>query len=180
VLKPPVLFETERLLLRKPRATDADAVLRYASDLSVTRHMSWPTHRSLAEAGEFLRMCELWWESGPEFCWAVTVKPHDALRGTIGCRIQGHAATLGYVLELDAWSRGYATEAARAVISWLDQQPAVYRVWAFCDVANPASARVLEKVGMSREGTLRRWFVFPNLSPEPRDCFVYAKVRGEA
>ena len=46
-----------------------------------------------------------------------------------------------------------------------------------CDVENKASARVLEKVGMQREGTLRRYIVHPNISPEPRDCFVYSKVR---
>jgi len=56
-------------------------------------------------------------------------------------------------------------------------RPEVYRVWAVCDTANLASARVLEKVGMTREGILKRWSVHPNVSPEPRDCFVYARVR---
>lgn len=46
-----------------------------------------------------------------------------------------------------------------------------------CDVDNPASARVMEKAGMTREGILRRWHIAPNISPEPRDCIVCAKVR---
>jgi RimJ/RimL family protein N-acetyltransferase len=50
-------------------------------------------------------------------------------------------------------------------------------VWAVTDVDNHASARVLEKIGMQREGLLRRWLVHPSLSPEPRDCWCFARVR---
>jgi RimJ/RimL family protein N-acetyltransferase len=56
----------------------------------------------------------------------------------------------------------------------------VHRVWATCDVDNPRSARVLEKAGLSREAVLRAWGVRPNVSPEPRDMFMYAKVRAKA
>ena len=55
--------------------------------------------------------------------------------------------------------------------------PSIWRVWATCDIENAASARVLEKVGLSREGTLRRWLVRPHLSSDPRDAFIYARVR---
>ena len=56
----------------------------------------------------------------------------------------------------------------------------VRRVWATCDVENAGSIRVLEKAGLSLEGTLRRWAVRPNLSPEPRDALVYSKIRNAA
>ena len=52
-----------------------------------------------------------------------------------------------------------------------------YRAWATCDVENPASARVMEKAGMIREGVLKRWHVCPTIGYEPRDCYVYAKTR---
>jgi ribosomal-protein-alanine N-acetyltransferase len=55
----------------------------------------------------------------------------------------------------------------------------VYRIWATCDTDNVASARVLEKAGLRREGTLHRWSVKPNIGPEPRDAFVFAKVRSD-
>jgi len=55
-------------------------------------------------------------------------------------------------------------------------QPGVYRVWAYCDVENRASARVMEKVGMEREGLLRRYARFA-VSDEPRDVYMYAKTR---
>lgn len=51
--------------------------------------------------------------------------------------------------------------------------PGVHRVCAYCDVDNAASARVMEKVGMVHEGTLRRWAIHPNVSDSPRDVLVY-------
>jgi [ribosomal protein S5]-alanine N-acetyltransferase len=175
----PERLETARLVLRRPRASDAAAVSAYASDPDVTRYMSWPTHRSPADATAFLEQCERWWQTGEEFGWAITVRPDDALVGTIGCRVRGHAAAIGYVLARPFWRRGYVPEAAAAVVRWASDLDGVYRVWAFCDTANPASARVLEKAGMTREGILRRWSVHPNVSAEPRDCFVYSRVRGD-
>lgn len=56
---------------------------------------------------------------------------------------------------------------------------AIWRVQAYCDVEHPASARVLEKAGLILEGTLRKFFVLPNLGEVPRDVFVYARVRDE-
>jgi RimJ/RimL family protein N-acetyltransferase len=69
------------------------------------------------------------------------------------------------------------TEAARALVSETLARPAIWRVWAVCDVDNTASARVLEKAGLEREGTLRRYIVHPAVSPEPRDVHLYARVR---
>ncbi|MCI0650822.1 MAG: GNAT family N-acetyltransferase [Planctomycetes bacterium] len=71
-------------------------------------------------------------------------------------------------------------EALRPLVEWALGQVAIHRVWAFCDVDNLASARVLEKLGMEREGILRRWFVHPNVSAFPRDCYSYSLVKGGA
>jgi RimJ/RimL family protein N-acetyltransferase len=68
-------------------------------------------------------------------------------------------------------------EALRPIVDWALQQKEIYRIWAFCDVDNRASARVLEKIGMQREGVLRRWFVHPNMGDVPRDCFCYARIK---
>jgi RimJ/RimL family protein N-acetyltransferase len=69
------------------------------------------------------------------------------------------------------------TEAATSIVDWAIAQPQIFRVWAFCDVENAASARVLEKLGMKYEGILRRWLAHTNISADPRDCLCYAKVK---
>lgn len=95
----------------------------------------------------------------------------------VGCRVREHAADVGYVMGRSYWGRGYTTEATKAIVDWAGGLEFVCRVWAVCDVENIASSRVLEKVGMQREGILRRYIVHPNVSSEPRDCFVYSKIR---
>jgi [ribosomal protein S5]-alanine N-acetyltransferase len=62
-------------------------------------------------------------------------------------------------------------------VAWALTQPAIFRIGSVCDVDNIGSARVMEKSGLVREGLLRRWLIHPNISPEPRDCFLYALVR---
>lgn len=159
--------------------TDATSVYAYASDPEVTRYLSFPTHRSVADAEQFLARCTVRWDSGREFCWLITLKGANEAVGSIACRMGSHGADIGYVLAKAHWRRGFMPEAARAIVDWISAQPAIHRVWSFCDVENAASVRVMEKVGMAREGILRKWFVHPNLSPIPRDCYVYAVVRRD-
>ena len=83
---------------------------------------------------------------------------------------------MGYVLARAHWGLGFMSEAARTLVERALAEPDVHRVWAVCDVENRASARVLEKAGMEREGMLRRWAI-ANVSPVPRDCWCYARVK---
>jgi [ribosomal protein S5]-alanine N-acetyltransferase len=69
------------------------------------------------------------------------------------------------------------TEVLAEVTGWVMRQAGIWRIGAGCDVENSASARVMEKAGLEREGILRRWIIHPNISSEPRDWFSYAKVR---
>ena len=103
--------------------------------------------------------------------------PSGELLGSIGGAIQSHRVQFGYCLASDAWGHGYATEAARAFVAEITADPTIWRIQAYCDVENVASARVLEKAGLTLEGTLRRHLVLPNLGNEPRDVLCYAKVR---
>ena len=88
----------------------------------------------------------------------------------------GLLLALSQMLGLEYRQQGFATEMVAETIAWALSQPEIYRVWATCDTENLASARVLEKVGLEREGTLRRWAIRPNISSEPRDAFIYSKV----
>jgi [ribosomal protein S5]-alanine N-acetyltransferase len=177
-IAPPAVFETKRLILRRPHISDAgDIFANYASDPEVTRYVTWLPYNDQNEVAPFLQSRLARWDSGEEYSWLLTLTGNDRAIGMIGCRAREHAADIGYVLGRACWGRGYATEAAIAIVEWASRLATIYRVWAVCDVENKASARVLEKVGMQREGMLRRYIIHPNVSAEPRDCFVYAKVR---
>jgi [ribosomal protein S5]-alanine N-acetyltransferase len=177
--RPPETFTTERLTARPPRAEDAEAVFAaYASDPEVTRYLSWRCYTDLEPLRSFLLTAAVTWETGVgHYAWLLCLRGSDVPIGSIGVTLDIHGAMLGYVLGRAHWNRGLMTEAVRYVAAWGLAQPPLFRVWAVCDTENLASARVMEKAGMTREGVLRRWFPCPNLGPEPRDCLVYAKVR---
>lgn len=177
-MKPPEQFETERLILRKPRMDDAPAIFSaYAQDPEVTRYMTWRPHKNVEET---YRICELMlklWDNGEAYSYAITFKNSDSVIGMIAMHPEGFKVGIGYVLARPHWGKGYITEAVLAVTNWLLAQPDIYRVFATCDVENLASARVMEKVGMQREGSLRKYIVHPNISDEPRDSYIYAIVK---
>ncbi len=121
-------------------------------------------------------MLKLWGES-KAYSYVITLKDSDSAIGMIALHPDGFKIEIGYVLARPQWGKGYMTEAARAVTNWLLEQPDSYRVFAVCDVENPASARVMEKAGMIREGILHRNSIHPNVSNEPRDSYIYAIVK---
>jgi RimJ/RimL family protein N-acetyltransferase len=171
----PKRIETERLLLRWSTAADAEEIFaRYANDPVVTKYLSWSPHKSIRDTRAFLETRRA--DQGI-FNWLVFLRDDFQLLGSIGCQAAKHVVQFGYCYAADAWGRGYATEAAQRMVQvWLEN-PTVWRVQAFCDPENVASAHVLEKAGLTYEGTLRKCTIAPNLGPVPRDVRCYAIVR---
>lgn len=178
MIEAPETISTERLLLRRPRVSDAEAIYEYASDPEVTRYMVWRTTTELRETIEVLARRAPAWETGEEFCWVITIPPQDRAIGTISCRVRETTADFGYVLNRQYWGQGYMTEAAQTIVDWALRLPSIKRVWATCDIDNVASVRVLEKVGLTREEIRRQSTIRPNLSDQPRDTLVFAKEIG--
>lgn len=174
-MKPPLTLETSRLLLRKPIAEDAELIFQqYAQDPEVTKYMNWQPHQSIEETREWVSRCISVWAEASAFPYVLICQEDAQLIGMVEIRINQFKADIGYVLAKSRWGKGYMSEAVRALSDWALGKDEIYRVWAFCDIENSASARVMEKVGMHREGILKRWFIHPNISKEPRDCYCYA------
>jgi ribosomal-protein-alanine N-acetyltransferase len=178
-VNPPPTLETPRLRLRAPVAGDAEAIFEaYTQDIQVARYTTWAPHRSLGETRKFLEQhCEAGRKAGTVFSWLITLSDGGHAAGMIDFRLAACRAEVGYVLARRYWGRGLMTEAAGAVVEWVIAQPEIHRVWATVDLENVASQRVLEKVGMIREGVLRRWLVAPNLGPVPRDVWSFARIK---
>lgn len=177
-MKPPETIQTERLLLRKPRMEDAPVIFEsYARDPEVSRYLAWMPHKNIRETEQFLLACGHLWQTEKDYAYVVTMKEAGRLIGMFGLHPMKMKVEVGYALARPYWGKGYTSEALRAVIGWAFSQPEIYRVQAFCDVENIASARVMEKAGMTREGLLRRYVLHPNISDEPRDAYLYAVVK---
>ena len=177
-MNPPENFETERLILRKPCMEDAPAIFTsYAQDTEVTRYMTWSPHKNIEETYGIMRIMLKSWEAGSAYSFAILPKNLNSVIGMIAMHPDGFKVEIGYVLAQPYWGKGLMTEAALAVTKWLLEQPAVFRIFATCDVENLASARVMEKAGMQREGMLGRNTIRPNIGNVPRDSYVYAIVK---
>ena len=173
--RPAETLTTERLTLRRPTLEDAGAIFDgYAQDPDVSHYTSWTPHASVETTQQFLGEAIEAWNGNARFVWIVDQTTSGELLGGIEVRVEDHRAEIGYVFRRSAWGRGYATEAAQAVVDHAFCAPGIWRVWAYCYVDHAASVRVLEKCGMQREGRVHRGFVFPNLSDQPDDVFLYA------
>jgi RimJ/RimL family protein N-acetyltransferase len=177
--RPPEKIYTKRLLLRKPMMEDASPIYElYAQDLEVTRYLTFEPHQSINDTKTFLKRCLNNWKKNLSFPWTIIRQTDKQLLGMIEIvNIEQSGIQLGYVLAKPFWGNGYMTESLKMVIDWSLTQNDIYRVWAICDLENTASARVMEKAGMQKEGILRRWARLPNFGEKPRDCFCYSTVK---
>ncbi|XZG70886.1 GNAT family N-acetyltransferase [Chitinibacteraceae bacterium HSL-7] len=88
----------------------------------------------------------------------------------------GHQAELGYWVGVPHWGQGFATEALRTLVDFAFDELALMRIHAHHMARNPASGRVMQKLGMQHEGVLRRHFIKWG---QPEDMVLYGLLRSE-
>jgi len=174
----PNRFETQRLILRPIAETDATAIFTgYARDPKVVRYLTWRAHQSLSETQVYIARC-IATPTDNSRTYVLVGRAEGRVLGAFDLRRpEPYRLDCGYVLARAHWGCGLMTEALSEIVGWAMRQPLVWRIGAVCDVDNVASAHVMEKAGMQLEGVLRRSILHPNISPEPRDCFGYARTR---
>jgi RimJ/RimL family protein N-acetyltransferase len=148
-----VELRTARLVLRDFQADDWPAVLAYQSDPRYLRFYEW-TGRAAPAVRQFVAGFVSQQHERPRTRFQLAIALGDQLIGNCGVRVNDPArreGNIGYELDPRHWGRGYATEAASAVLAFGFEELGLHRVWAECVAENAASARVLEKLGMRRE-----------------------------
>ena len=154
---PPLL--TERLILRSFTLEDAQDVQCLAGDRDIAStlpNMPHPYEDGMAE--EWMHTCSDKFERDEALNFAITLKTDKNLIGGIELRLdpENEKGELGYWIGKPYWNCGYATEAARAVVAYSFEVLKLNRIHAKRFKRNPASGRVLEKIGMCYEGCLRQ------------------------
>ena len=172
-------LQTVRLGLRAFDDADADALFALHSSAYVLRYWDSPPWSEHVRATQFITACRQMAQEGTGVRLAVDRVCDGAFIGWCSLTKWNpgyRSAWLGYCLEDAAWGHGYATEAARAVLRWAFDTLDLNRVQAEADTRNAASARVLDKLGFVREGTLREDCV---VNGEVSDSWVYGLIRRE-
>jgi RimJ/RimL family protein N-acetyltransferase len=151
-------LDTPRLTLRPFAATDAPMVQRLAGARAVAdTALNIPHPYPDGAAESFIAFTHAEYDAGDGATFAIVERDSGELVGACGIRITlrfAHAE-MGYWIAEHAWGRGYATEAAGAVLRYAFTQRGLHRVFAHHLTRNPSSGRVLQKLGMRREGLLR-------------------------
>ena len=166
-----VNLQTERLVLRALRPDDAPTIAQLAGHREIAdTTLSIPHPYSVEQAQEWIAT-----HGGPQnltkqTVFGITTRADGQLIGTVGLREinpEHCHAEMGFWIGVDWWGNGYATETARVVLRYGFAELKLNRIYAQHMVRNPASGRVLEKIGMKPEGllrqTVRKWGIFENV-----------------
>jgi len=163
-------IECERLILRPFVPEDASEVQRLAGDRAIadtTLNIPHPYKDGMAE--EWISSHKGAFAQGQGVTFAVTGKSDGSLLGAIGLmgKTGGHQAEMGYWVGKPYWNMGFCTEAGKAMLKFAFSELGLIRVHASYLSRNPASGRVMEKLGMKHEGTrrhhVRKWDKFEDL-----------------
>jgi RimJ/RimL family protein N-acetyltransferase len=171
-----VVLETPRLILRTPRPEDAGAIAALANDRRVVENTArLPFPYTVRDAEQFIDYAT---QDGGEIAFFATLANHRII-GVFGI---GRAKEIGYWLGVPYWGKGYATEAARAVIDHAFTTLGLEAIQAGARVSNPASRRVLEKCGFQWTGVqLQRFRAIASSAPVDRfrlDRGLWASLRS--
>lgn len=173
----PTELRTQRLLLRPFVLGDADDVLRYATSAEWAPYLgnATPQPYSARDAEEFVARSVLAsWDTRPTFAIVLDGAAIGAI--ILAIEAEHNRAEIGYSISSEHWGKGLAPEAGLAVMGWAFQVYGLDKIYARCDARNERSWRVMEKLGMAREGQLRS---HEEWRQERRDILCYGILRKE-
>ena len=170
---------TERLLLRELQMDDIHSIQKLGNAFEIAdTAINIPYPYTFEAAEEWIKKILNPDKNIKDYIFAITRRPESALIGVIGMMpdYQHLRAEIGYWIGLKYWNRGYCTEAAEAVLDFGFTKLQMSRIFAQCFARNPASSRVIEKIGMKYEGKLRNHIIKWD---KPEDMLIFGILRNE-
>ncbi len=166
---------TERLILRRFSIDDAsDMYNNWACDKDVAKYTLWRVNESIEETKSYLEDWTQRYESKQYYHWAIVYKDNMQVIGSISTSSLNNylkCCNIGYTLSKMYWNMGIATEATKCVINFMVKNVGIQKIYAYHDVENCASGRVLQKCGM--EFLKRKKKIFLSMSKPLIDCDYY-------
>jgi ribosomal-protein-alanine N-acetyltransferase len=151
-------IKTARLLLREFRSGDYEDIHAYASDLDAVRFMEWGPNspETTRERLKTILSKQAVWPR-TDVNLAVELLSEARVIGTISLNLDGQrGAELGYIYRSCDWRKGYAYEAASALITLAFRTLRLHRIWATCDARNARSIALFQKLELHQEGCFRK------------------------
>ena len=153
------IYDTERLYVRDFKPDDLDEFHKLAQNPDIYKYMPWGPN-SEEDTRNFIQMSieQGSKESRRFFDVPIILKETHLIVGCIGMRVSSFLhkkADMGYWIKKELWGQGFATEATLGILNFGFQKLKMNKIYATADPENPASIRVLEKIGMKKEGYLK-------------------------
>jgi len=172
-------FETSRLQMRRLTLEDAADYFAIASNPIVAAETIWRRHETIDDTIGYLQRVSNQYENREAIHWGIVWKETNTLIGRTGLILIDpvhEKAELGYVISDQYWNLGVATEATSRVLEYAFQDIGFHRIEARCNATNKGSYRVLEKLGLTFEGVLRKQL---NIQGTYTDQKLYAILKDE-
>jgi ribosomal-protein-alanine N-acetyltransferase len=168
-------IETDRLIIREFNEDDFKSIHTYASKPEVTMYLPFGPNREM-DTQIFLKKVIDYQTLNPRYDYefAVVLKQSNILIGGCGIHVtnvNNKEGSIGYCYDKQYWGNGYASESAHAIINFGFEKLNLHRIFATCHTDNIGSAKVIEKVGMVKEGRLREHKLQKG---KWRDSFIYS------
>jgi len=168
-------YETERLMIRKIIPEDTDDMFSYASRPETSKYLLWEPHPSSAYTADLIHYLQKEYVSGRYGDYAIILKETGRMIGTVGFTSfdeKNSVAEVGYVISPDYWHRGIATEALKTVLSIAFFDLGAQRVEAKYIPDNVFSRKVMEKCGLTYEGTARGKMLIKGIRRDIAYCSI--------
>ena len=174
-------LETDRTILRNFRKDDAkDMFNNWASDENVTRYLTWSAHKELKVTQNLMSIWVSKYSNMDYYQWAIFLKEAKQVIGSISLMnvdSYNENCEIGYCMGRRWWNKGIMTEVFKEVIKFGFNEVGFERISARHDVPNTASGSVMEKCGLSYEGTMRK--ILRNSNGNLVDCRCYSILKEE-
>jgi ribosomal-protein-alanine N-acetyltransferase len=174
-------LETDRLILRKLELIDAQSVFdHWLSDERVSDNRVNAAHKAVSETIKRVTKIVTEYESKECCYWGIELKSSGELIGEIDLYdfdSSTENCEVSYSLGYNWWNNGYGTEALQAVVEFGFTQMNIHKISAAHNIDNPASGKIMMKVGMVQEGTIRH--MIRNSKNQYKDCAVYGILQED-
>jgi RimJ/RimL family protein N-acetyltransferase len=162
--------QLDRFTVRDVNMWDAADVFALFGNPAVVKYMGLRRLQTVEEASALIER----YQSSPSRWLAVLEGPK--FLGIVGLEVRSYQATM--TIASNGIRRGFGREFGVPFSQWVMSHPQIWRLWSYVHVDNLLGQRVTERSGATKEGRLRRFEMFPNISTEPQDCYIYSIVKG--
>jgi len=173
------ILETPHLTLRRIRESDDKDMFDYTSNPIVTKYLSWNPHSDIIQTQKYITSLIAEYNSTDSYAWAIENKKSNKLIGIVRIFEVNYAnkrGELSYIINPLFQGKGLIVEALKAVVDISIKEAGLNRIQAKCTPDNYASERVMQKLGMSYEGTLKQFWINKGIF---MDAKIYALTAND-